>query len=161
MQVFTSMLVLGIVFWTFIVTEISAYRKRKTESVTSLAQVIATNAISVLQFQDNETAATMLGELTSVSPDIAAATILDKQGKVFAQRFRQPIDTTKEQLIIAYPITNNSEPLGKIVLSARLTDLVAIKRSLLSMSLILAAIAIVASFLIARIVQSSLSLRLE
>jgi signal transduction histidine kinase len=161
MQVFTSMLVLGIVFWTFIITEISAYKKRKTESVTSLAQVIATNAISVLQFQDNETAGTMLSELISVSPDIGEATILDKDGKVFARRFRQPLDTTRKQLTIAYPITVSGAPLGKVVLSARLSDLDGIERSLLSMALILAAIAIVASFLIARIVQSSLSLRLE
>jgi signal transduction histidine kinase len=51
--------------------------------------------------------------------------------------------------------------LGTIVLSARLSDLAAMKRSLLSMAMILTAIAIVASFLIARLVQASLSNRLE
>ncbi|HEY4110896.1 ATP-binding protein [Puia sp.] len=175
MQVFTSVLVLGIVFWTFIVTEIGAYKKRKAENITSLAQVIAANSISMLQFQDNDAAAKMLGELQSVTPDIADAAILDKKGQIFASRLRRPGDSadlgktipdegflfSKGRLIVTYPIRSNGELLGKIVLSAQLSDLEAMKRSLMSMALILAAIAIVASFLIARLVQASLSSRLE
>lgn len=159
MQVFTSMLVLGIVFWTFLATEFRAYKTRRAESITSLAQVIAANSISMLQFEDNDAAAKMLGELLSVAPDIVAATILDKKGVVFARRTQA--DTSNAQLDVSSPIKNNGEPLGKVVLSAQLSDLAAMKRSLLSMALILTAIAIVASFLIARLVQASLSNRLE
>jgi signal transduction histidine kinase len=159
MQVFTSMLVLGIVFWTFIATEFRAYKTRKKESITSLAQVIAANSISMLQFQDNDAAAKMLGELESVAPDIAVATILDKKGAVLARKVQG--DTSRMQLEVSFPIRSNGELLGKIVLSARLSDLSAMKRSLLSMALILTAVAMLASFLIARIVQATLSNRLE
>ncbi|HVU94002.1 MAG TPA: ATP-binding protein [Puia sp.] len=159
MQVFTSMLVLGIVFWTFVATEFRAYKTRRAESITSLAQVIAANSVSMLQFQDNDAAEKMLGELESVAPDIAVATILDKKGNAFARKMQG--DTSRAQLEVSFPIRSNGESLGTIVLSARLSDLAAMKRSLLSMAMILTAIAIVASFLIARLVQASLSIRLE
>jgi signal transduction histidine kinase len=159
MQVFTSMLVLGIVFWTFVATEFRAYRTRRAESVTSLAQVIAANSISVLQFQDNDAAAKMLGELQSVAPDIVVAKILNRRGSVFARKAQA--DTSEAQLEVSFPIRNNGELLGNVVLSARLSDLATMKRGLVSMALILTAIAIVASFLIARLVQASLSNRLE
>ena len=56
MQVFTSVLVLSIVFTVFVVTDINGYKQRKIDSMISLAQVVGTNNISTLQFQDTDAA---------------------------------------------------------------------------------------------------------
>ena len=60
MQVFTSLLVLSIFFAIFIISDIRIYKQRKVESVFGLAQVLGTNSISTLQFQDNEAAKKIL-----------------------------------------------------------------------------------------------------
>ena len=60
MQVFTSVLVLGIVFAFFVVADIRSYKLRKAENTISLAQVVGINSLSTLQFQDNEAATHIL-----------------------------------------------------------------------------------------------------
>src|SRR4051812_20396883 len=84
MLVFTSVLVLGIFFVIFIVTDIKDYKKRKVDTMISLAQVIGTNSISTLEFEDNEAARQILSELHNVAPEIVHAGIIDKSGKLFA-----------------------------------------------------------------------------
>ena len=83
-QVFASVLVLGIFFAVYVITDIRAYKKRKSESMLNLAQVVATNTISTLQFEDNEAARQILVGLHNVEPDIIFAGILDKNGSPFA-----------------------------------------------------------------------------
>ena len=56
MQVFTSVIVLGLCFAAFVITHIRDYRERKAESMISLAQVIGSNSISAIRFQDNDAA---------------------------------------------------------------------------------------------------------
>src|SRR5579862_3423826 len=89
MQVFTSVVVLGLCFAAFVVTHIKDYKQRKADSMLSLAQVIGSNSISALQFEDNDAARQILSDLQKVAPEVVNACILDKKKKVFAS-YRKP-----------------------------------------------------------------------
>lgn len=96
MQVFTSVLVLSIVFTVFVITDINGYKQRKVDSMISLAQVVGSNNISTLQFQDADAATEILTELHVVSPEIIQASILDNQGNLFAT-YSRPGDSLPPQ----------------------------------------------------------------
>ncbi len=89
MQVFTSVVVLGLCFTAFVVTHIKDYKQRKADSMISLAQVIGSSSISAIQFQDNDAAKEILSDLEKVAPEVLNAAILDKRGNVFA-RYTKP-----------------------------------------------------------------------
>ena len=56
MQVFTSVIVLGLCFAAFVISHITDSKQRKADSMISLAQVIGSNSISAIRFQDNDAA---------------------------------------------------------------------------------------------------------
>jgi len=95
MQVFTSVVVFGIVFGVFIITDINFYKQRKVDSMISLAQVIGTNSISSIQFHDPESVKVMLAELHTVAPEIIHAGITNKKGQVFASYSKNKADSFK------------------------------------------------------------------
>lgn len=174
MQVFTSVIVFGIVFGVFIITDVNSYKQRKVDSMISLAQVIGTNSISSIQFQDPEAAREMLAELHSVAPEIIHAGITDGHGRVFASyskiktdSFKIPIlngrafsFTGEQQLFVSNPIMTNNEVIGKVFLEVQLTELQEIKQYKYELAFILLLTALVFSFLIALVVQSYISKRL-
>jgi signal transduction histidine kinase len=173
MQVFTSLLVLSIVFGVFIITDMNSYKQRKVDSMINLSQVIASNSISAIQFQDAEAARDMLAELHKVSPDIIHAGIRDTSGKIFASYVKVGADTLttptfrgkhyvfgNRQLYISNPIVSNGENMGTVFLEVRLTELEQIIQFKLEITLLLLLMALVLSFLIALIVQSYISRRL-
>jgi signal transduction histidine kinase len=174
MQVFTSVLVLGIFFAVFVITDIRSFKDRKVESMLSLAQVLGNNNISTLQFQDNEEARKTLAELKNVAPEINHAGILDKNGVLFARydkkgtgTFRIPVLLqtrssvfTEDRLYVSYEIVNENESLGKVILEVELGELHDIKKSRFKMAGILLIVALLFSFLVAMAVQSYISRRL-
>ncbi|MGN6533314.1 MAG: ATP-binding protein [Ginsengibacter sp.] len=174
MQVFTSVVVFGIVFGVFIITDVNSYKKRKVESMISLAQVLGTNSISSIEFQDPEAARVMLEELQTVSPEIVHAEITNKEGQVFAsyskaheEKFSiSPIlhgksySFTNEQLFVSNPIVSNNQVIGKVYLEIQLTELQEIKQYKYELAFMLLLVALVFSFLIAIMVQGYLSTRL-
>ena len=93
MQVFTSVVVLGLCFIAFVVTHIKDYKQRKADSMISLAQVIGSNSISAIQFQDNDAAKRILSDLQKVAPEVLHAAILNRQGNVFARYTKPGADT--------------------------------------------------------------------
>jgi len=93
MQVFTSVVVFGIVFGVFIITDVNTYKQHKVDSMISMAQVLGTNSISSIQFQDPEAAREMLEELQTVSPEIVHAEITNKEGQVFASYSKSGAET--------------------------------------------------------------------
>lgn len=173
MQVFTSLIVLIIFFLAYIITDIRDYKERKVNSMASLAHIISTNAISTLDFHDNETAAEILSELKN-SPEIVRADILDKDGKLFASYSKQgaeKFDTsiiltnnknffTEKLLFVSDNITNNNELKGRVSLVVELTELRAIKKAKIEIAAILLVAAVCISFLIAIAVQPYISKRL-
>jgi len=174
MQVFTSVVVFGIVFGVFIITDINFYKQRKVDSMISLAQVIGTNSISSIQFHDPESVKVMLAELHTVAPEIIHAGITNKKGQVFASYSKNKADSFKipvlngrafsfkgqQQLFVSNPIVSNNEIIGKVFLEVQLTEIQEIKQYKFDLAFILLLVALVFSFIIALMVQSYISKRL-
>jgi len=174
MQVFTSVVVFGIVFGVFIITDVNSYKQRKVDSMISLAQVLGTNSISPIQFQDPEAARKMLEELQTVAPEIIHAEITNKEGQLFASYSKTDADTfsmprtshgksysfTNDQLFVSNPIISSNEEIGKVYLEVQLTELQQIKQYKYELAFILLLVALVFSLLIAISVQGYLSTRL-
>ncbi|MEP6513778.1 MAG: CHASE sensor domain-containing protein, partial [Parafilimonas sp.] len=93
MQVFTSVVVLGLCFAAFIITDITGYKERKIKNMISLANVISSNSVSAIEFLDNDEAKVILSDLKKISPEIVHANILDKRGNVFATYSKPGSDT--------------------------------------------------------------------
>jgi signal transduction histidine kinase len=163
MQVFTSILVLGIFIAVFVVTDIRSYKQRKVDSMISLAQVIGANSISALDFEDNQAAKDMLAELHNVAPEIIHAGIIDKKGEIFASYSKPGADTFRipsflgekksvfanEGLIVANDIVSDNKVAGKVILEVELSELEQIKQSQYKLAAILLLVAIGFSFVIA------------
>ena len=174
MQVFTSLLVLSIVFGVFIFTDINSYKQRKVESMMSLAQVLGTNSISTLQFDDPDAAMQMLHDLHNVSPEIVHATIFNNKGEIFAHYSKPGLDSFRikdilkqrkflfsgHELFVSSAITNNNEVIGKVYLDVELSELQQTKEYKLELAAILLIIALLFSFLVALGVQTYISKRL-
>jgi signal transduction histidine kinase len=171
MQVFTSVLVLSVVFGVFIFTDINSYKERKLDSMISLAQVIGTNSISAIQFQDPEAATEMLQELHNVSPEIIHATIMNNHGEVFAGYSKEGVENLRiadvlnqkkflfsgGQLFVSNPIVNSNQVIGNVYLEVELSELQQIKQYKLELAIVLLVGSIVFSFLIALAIQSYIS----
>jgi signal transduction histidine kinase len=174
MQVFTSVLVLTIVFLVFVITDIRSYKQRKVESMESLAQVVGTNCISTLEFNDDDAAKQILEELHTVSPEIIQAEITDKDGKLFATyikpgaaNFPVPADAnenkftfTGNRLFVSSPIISNNSTIGKVLLQVELSELQQIKQFKYELAALLFLFALLFSFLIAFFIQGYISKRL-
>ena len=174
MQVFTSVMVLSIVFAVFVITDLRSYKQRKVDSMISLAQVIATNNISTLQFQDDDAAKQILAELHNVAPEIIHAGITDTKGNLFASYTKPGADSfhvppvldgkrfvfAGEELFVSSPIVNNNDTIGQVFLQVELSELQQIKQYKYELAAILLLVALVFSFLIAVVIQSYISKRL-
>jgi signal transduction histidine kinase len=174
MQVFTSVVVFGIVFGVFIITDVNSYKQRKVDSMISLSQVLGTNSISSIEFQDPESARDMLKELQTVAPEIVYAEITNKAGQVFASYTKNNTKSlsiagvlqgrsytfTDQELFIGSPIVSNNQIIGEVYLEVELTELQQIKQYKYELAFILLLVALVFSFLIGILVQGYLSTRL-
>jgi len=174
MQMFTSVIVLGIFFVIFIINDINSYKKRKVNSVIGLAKVISTNSASTINFQDNESARNILSEVLSIAPDIGHAVIFDTSGKVFAAYEKRGADNliipadlnkkkslyTDKKLFVSNDIIYNNEPLGKVVLEVELSELNEIKDFENKLAVTLLLVGLGFSFLLAIIIQTYISKRL-
>ena len=175
MQVFTSVIVLGLCFAAFVVSHIKDYKVRKVDSMTSLARVIGNNSIPTFQFKDNDYAKQILGDLQQVSPEVLNACILDRQQNVFANYTRPGADSfhftlpgsgtktfefTDDNLFIYSSIINNTDTLGTVCLRTNLNELADIKATQYSIALILLIVGVGLSFVIAFIVQRYISRRI-
>lgn len=177
MQMFTSVIVLVVIFFAFIISDIRDYKERKLSSMKSIAHVVGKNSVSAIEFQDDEAAAQMLMDLQSMSPEIVYAAIT-ADGSKFASYQKQGLDTIEisqsittdlsknksaffdELLFINDDIINNGKSIGTISLAVELTELLAIKKAKFQMATILLLVAIAISFLIALMVQPIISRRI-
>lgn len=175
MQVFTSVIVLGLCFIAFVVTHIRDYKQRKADSMISLAQVIGSNSISAIQFQDNDAAKAILSDLQKVAPEVINAGILDKHRNVFASYTKPGEDTfgfashilkgkkfefDSRRLLVNNDIVNNKEIIGTVYLSVDLTELEKIRATQYQIALMLLIVGVGLAFLIAIFVQRYISDRL-
>jgi Signal transduction histidine kinase len=174
MQVFTSVIVLGLCTAAFVASHINDYKQRKAESMIGFSQVIGSNSVSAIQFQDNETAKEILSDLQKVAPEIINASILDKQKNVFASytkqgedtfRFSLPGDKRKfqyepKQLLVYNSIVNNADTLGTVCLRVELKELDKIKETQYNIAVVLLIVGVGLAFFIAFLVQRYISNRL-
>jgi signal transduction histidine kinase len=175
MQVFTSVIVLGLCFAAFVVTHIKDYKQRKADSMISLAQVIASNSISAIQFQDNDFAKEILSDLQKVAPEVINACILDKKGNVFASYTKQgenafdfplhilqgkKFEFDPRQLLVNNSIVSNNEIIGTVCLRVDLAELETIKNTQYQIAIVLLIVGVGLAFLIAIGVQRYISYRL-
>jgi len=174
MQVFTSVLVLGIVFGAFIITDVRSYKQHEVDTMVNLAQVIGTNSISAIEFKDAAAATEMLKQLHNVAPSIVHTGILEPNGKLFASYSKSGSDTfvipaalkekshvfTKGHLYINNPIVSENEVIGKVLMEVELVDLQQILHYKYELAGILLLVALVVAFLIAYVIQRYISNRL-
>ncbi len=174
MQVFTSVMVLGLCFAAFIINDIKGYKERKVKSMTGLAKVVGSNSISALEFLDSDAAAAILSDLHKISPEVRHAFIFDKKGNIFAtyaagkdtfsfNHVLYPGDRhefSKDYLLVYNKIINNNEIIGTVCLQVKLSELAAIKRQKYQIAAILLITGIALAFVIAHIVQPYISRRL-
>lgn len=174
MQVVVSVLVLGIFFTIFIISDTRSYKQRKVEDTITLAQVIGSNTVSALQFLDEEAARNILMELHKVNPDIFQAGILDKDGNVFVHYSKPGSDSPdvftllknknslfrENHLYVKSDILNGNELLGKIFLEADLAELRQLNKSKFESAALLLLLALGFSVFLAMIMQTYISRRL-
>ncbi|MET0636971.1 MAG: ATP-binding protein [Chitinophagaceae bacterium] len=173
-QVFTSVLVLAIFSIVFIANELESYRKRKIDDTVSLAGVVGSNVISTLTFDDGDAAREILETLRHVSPEILYAGIVDKNGKVFAGysgatnqatniQYVLGNDTVRyyrDQLYLKTSILDQNKRIGTVLLLVDLVDLAEMKKSTIRTAFILLFAALILAFMIAIIVQTTITHRL-
>lgn len=170
MQVFTSVLVLGLCFAAFVITDIKGYKERKVSSTISIAQVIGSNSISAIQFLDQDVAIKILSDLQKVEHDIINAGIIDKTGKLFANytkpgtqayNFPPPYNdryTFSNGFLFVYKtIKNENESFGTVCLQVDLSQLEQIKDQKFQIAVVLLIVGIGLAFLIATINQQYIS----
>lgn len=172
MQVFTSALVLGICITAFVLIDIKGFKDRKETTSIAIAQMIGFNSISALEFLDNTAANKSLSELKGQT-DILNASILDKNGKVFASytkagsdpkyQFAIPnekqknIQFTDQNLFVYYKILKDNETIGHVGLRFELSELNKIKMDVLRLGIVLLLVGTGLAFLIAMIIKMYIS----
>ncbi|MCE9539183.1 MAG: HAMP domain-containing protein, partial [Bacteroidetes bacterium] len=172
LQVFTSVIVLGLAITAFVIIEVKGFKNRKVKSSNTIAQVIGSNSISALEFMDRDAAKKILSDLT-FERDILNAALLDKNGSVFASYTKEEADTafrfsipgkyappflfTDNYLFVYHKIQKDNETLGVVCIRFELSQLNTIKMNIYLLGLVLLLIGIGFAFLIAVILQPYIS----
>jgi signal transduction histidine kinase len=84
MNVIVSATVLILAVLAFFSYDVISFRQNLVRNLQTSAQIVGTNSVSALLFDDQESATTTLAALGN-SPDVQAATLLTADGQVFAQ----------------------------------------------------------------------------
>ncbi|NOX53250.1 MAG: HAMP domain-containing protein [Planctomycetes bacterium] len=122
-----ALLLAGIVF---IVTDVQSMRRNMVHEFRSLADILSSNLVAAVTFDDAATAQELLGSVQR-EPSVLVATVFDRNGQVFAQYRRQPeyegpqekrvsihghVFTSDGYLLIATPINDGDETIGTLQL---------------------------------------------
>jgi signal transduction histidine kinase len=138
MNLMVSGLVLLLAVVAFFVYDLVSFRHNLIRNLQTSAEIVGTNSVSALLFDDPESATTTLTALRS-SPDVVAATLVDNGGHVFAS-FQRPGTTglpptvtlprgvgdrtwtNGNHVLLAHRIVFEGKPAGIVYISARLTE---------------------------------------
>jgi len=170
MQVITAMLVLGLCFAAFVISDIKGYKERELRNITSIAQVTGTNSISAIQFLDNDAATKNLSNLERVQEDIVSASIFDKTGNLFASATKQGVEPymfygpfadnykfDDDYLYVYKTIYKNNELFGTVCLKVELSQLEQIKSQKFQIAAVLLLLGVALAFFFAVINQQYIS----
>jgi signal transduction histidine kinase/CheY-like chemotaxis protein len=84
----TTILALWVAFAGFVVYDLSAFKNRLTQDLSTLATIIGSNSTAALTFKDHQAAAEILSALKA-RPEVMAASLFDEKGKLFASYDRK------------------------------------------------------------------------
>jgi signal transduction histidine kinase len=138
MTLVVSGLVLLLAMVAFFIYDLVSFRHNLIRNLQTSAQIVGTNSVSALLFDDPESAATTLGALEN-SPDVMAATLVNDRGQVFASFEKAGVRelpptvelgrgvndrtwTTGNRVLLAHRIVFEGKPAGSVYISARLTE---------------------------------------
>jgi PAS domain S-box-containing protein len=132
---FTSVVVLVMTAAAFTIYEIVAFKTQLVRNLTTLATVIADNSAAPLAFANAANAEEILAALKA-EPEIVAAAVFDREGKLFAQypvslpphllpnRLENPGHRfTAGALVIFKPVLKEGRPIGTLFLRTSLRGL--------------------------------------
>jgi methyl-accepting chemotaxis protein len=170
MIMLTSIAVLGVACIVFILNDRSSFRGRLVDDLTILSQVTATNSASALTFDDDKAANEVLAAL-SVNSHIVFATLMKPDGKPFAVYSRQgstetvPTGTAftdghsfnDDHLDVVRVIKAENKPLGTLILRSDLGLLDERIRWFAGISLVITALTLLLSWMIAAFCQRLIS----
>jgi len=138
MNLMVSGLVLLLAVVAFFVYDLVSFRHNLIRNLQTSAEIVGTNSVSALLFDDPESATTTLSALGS-SPDVLAAKLVNDSGEVFAS-FEQPgatklpptvrlakgvndgTWTTGNEVLLAHRIVFEGRPAGIVYIAARLRE---------------------------------------
>jgi signal transduction histidine kinase len=138
MNLMVSGLVLLLAVVAFFIYDLVSFRHNLIRNLQTSAQIVGTNSVSALLFDDPESATTTLEALRS-SPDVMAASLVSNSGQVFAS-FEQPgvtklprtialphgvndrTWTNGNQVLLAHRIVFQGNQAGIVYISARLRE---------------------------------------
>ena len=121
-----ALLLAGVVF---IVTDVQSMRQNMIHEFRSLADILSSNLVAAVTFDDAVTARELLGSVQR-EPSVLVATVFDRNGRPFAQYCRPGYDGAREEplaiqghlfcpdgyLRIATPINDGDETVGTLQL---------------------------------------------
>ena len=137
MNLLVSGVVLVLAVLAFFSYDLISFRQNLIRNLETSAQIVGTNSVSALLFDDQESAATTLGALRS-SPDVVAATLVAEDGSTFAEYRRlgaEPAPTpilapgennknwvTGSRVLLAHRIVFQGKTEGIVYIAAQLTE---------------------------------------
>jgi signal transduction histidine kinase len=173
-QTSTAFIVVLVCCIFFVLNDIRTFKDSAKRKMYSLARIVGENATSTLVFLDQDAATQILMKLNK-EPDIVQATVLDKNGNLFANYTKpQPVSNSTQnvhntpatsefegrKLMVSYPLYQDSAFLGTVVLHAELNDLNKIIISYIKVAGLVLLAAIIASLIISLFLQRSIVYRL-
>ncbi len=169
-QVFTCSIILGLCCISFVIIGIKGYKESQQNSLTNMVNVLASNSISSLEFQDNDAAKELLNGL-KIDQGVQHADILDAAGVVFASYIKADGDPFKfpkkaiknvslfsgREIFIYQDVIKANEKIGAIRLHAELLELDNIILSNVRIAFVLLILGIGIAFIVALFLQGYIS----
>ena len=138
MNLVVSATVLILAVMAFFFYDLISFRSNLIRSLETSAQIVGTNSVAAMLFDDEQSAATTLEALRN-SPDVVAATLVANDGAVFAQYQRSanaPPPQTPElapgrndqewvngrHVLLAHRVIFQGRPVGTVYIAADLTE---------------------------------------
>jgi signal transduction histidine kinase len=158
----------------FVLNDVKIYKQSSVSNKYSIAEIIGTNSIAALRFDDNKGAEKILHDLRN-NQTILNAHLFDRNGNLFArydtkgeEQFSFPTDKSLyenetfvgAQFYVEYPIIENRELLGRVLLRGQITGLTTIIFTYLKAAGLVLFIGIVVALIISVFLQQTISNRL-
>lgn len=138
MSVMVSGLALLLAVVAFFVFDLISFRQNLIRNLDTAAQIVGSNSVSALLFDDPQSAATTLEALGN-SPDVISAMLVNNQGEVFASYLRpgaqklpesfpvparriDAVQTQGNHVLLGHRIIFEGKPAGTVYIEADLTE---------------------------------------